>query len=420
MNSHARVLILSLILLFLPCQARLLADINNQQTIRIGIETNEIFTTLRLQSFSGNWDMTFSPASAPLHFIGSAMASGTMSTATETEILTEGEDASLMLVPKGIIARLSTDKDLDRGFSKVLIEGGDLLSLEIPGHSPYLMQGRIEIRNNGTSLAIVNTINLHQFVVSSVSKMLFSNEPEVIKAVTIVVRTRLKYLKEHPVHPDTDYEICGSDHCLPYAGCGYNRELVDIIANMMKNQVLTYKDKIILPRFHHTCGGKISSALDIYGVDEPFHPAHDDLHEGKGTENCFHSPGFHWTVELQKFDILDFLSLAYAAGAERIFASWEPEKIDANGRIFQVLLRGRNPKSVSGIDFLTKLQSHFGPNSIKSMKFNMDVLKRTIIFRGMGHGDGVGMCIYGADGLAKKGIKYDEILKFYYPGTIVK
>ncbi len=390
-------------------------------TIRVGLDTSEIFSTIRVQSFSGNWRLTFMPGNQSPKTIGSVLASATTPIATVSELLVEGEDASLMLVPKGIVARLSTEKDLEKGYKAVVIEGGELLSIEIPGHPPTILQGRIEIGNNGNSLTLVNTVKMHQFIVSCVSKMLLSNEPEVIKAMVIVVRTRLQYLKEHAAHPDTDYEVCDTDHCLPFAGCGYNRELVDILTTMTGNISLMHKGKLILPRFHHTCGGRISSAKDVYGADgEPYHPAHDDVFEGKGSENCFHSPGFHWTIELQKFDILDFLSVAYAAGADRIYASWEPEKIDANGRIFQVLLRGRKPKSVSGIDFLQKLQSHFGPNSIKSMKFNMDVLKRTIVFRGMGNGDGVGMCLSGADGLAKKSVKYDEILRFYYPGTELK
>ena len=35
---------------------------------------------------------------------------------------------------------------------------------------------------------------------------------------------------------------------------------------------------------------------------------------------------------------------------------------------------------------------------------------------GRGWGHGVGMCQYGAYGLAKMGLKYDEILKHYYTG----
>lgn len=40
-------------------------------------------------------------------------------------------------------------------------------------------------------------------------------------------------------------------------------------------------------------------------------------------------------------------------------------------------------------------------------------------FTGRGWGHGVGMCQYGAFGLAKMGLKYDEILKHYYTGVIL-
>ncbi len=35
-------------------------------------------------------------------------------------------------------------------------------------------------------------------------------------------------------------------------------------------------------------------------------------------------------------------------------------------------------------------------------------------FTGRGWGHGVGMCQYGAYGLAKQGVKYDQIIKHYY------
>jgi stage II sporulation protein D len=66
------------------------------------------------------------------------------------------------------------------------------------------------------------------------------------------------------------------------------------------------------------------------------------------------------------------------------------------------------------------MREFLGPHGIKRMKITMDLLRRTIIFRGMGQGAGDGLGIYGADGMAKKSQKYMEILKFYYPGTEVK
>ncbi len=412
-----QIFILFLVLSLQPLHGQVFDD----QIVRVAIGRNEVFTTMRLQSFSGNWNLQFRPGKPPLHSVGTLLASATEPLATATEILTEGEDASIMLVPKGLVARLSTDKDLDRGYGQIFVSGGELLSIEIPGHQPMIFQGNIEIHYEGTSLLVINSISVRQFIIASVSRICFSNEPEVIKAMVVVIRSCLKHLKEHPPEGNRLYDLGDDHHSMPFEGCGYNRELVDILTTMMANQTLHYKGKPIMPRYQHTCGGRISSAKEIFSTDdEPYHPSHDDVCEGKGSENCFHSPSFHWIIELQKPEMLDFLSVAFAAGADRIVAAWEPEKVDASGRISKILLRGKKPKSVNGAEFLAKLQEHFGPNSIKSMKFNIENLRRSIVIRGMGQGDGVGLCLYGADGLARKNFKVNQILGFYYPGTEVK
>jgi stage II sporulation protein D len=41
----------------------------------------------------------------------------------------------------------------------------------------------------------------------------------------------------------------------------------------------------------------------------------------------------------------------------------------------------------------------------------------SIAFTGRGWGHGVGMCQYGAYGLAKMGVKYDRIITHYYTGV---
>lgn len=394
---------------------RLFAQDIDRQKINVGILSTSSFTTFRLQSFSGNWKVEMHPhiASTPSR----------LPPATEIirETLIEGEDLSVMLIKKGMTARFSTGKDLDSGFGKIILTGGDLLNIEIPDQQPILLQGRLEIDFNELTIRLANEVSFHQYIVSSVSKLAsMTNEPEALKAIIVMTRTRLKFLKENKTHPETAYEICDSDHCLPFQGCGYNRELVDLLVTMTKNQTLSFKGKTIFPRYQNTCGGKISSAKDVFGIDEPYHRLQADLLDGKGSENCFHSPNFHWSIELQKMDILEFLALTYAGGAERLFTSWEPEKIDANGRIIQVFLKGRKPRSVIGHEFFNALRRHFGINGIKSTCFNMELLRRTIIFRGMGHGEGVGMCLYGTDGLAKKNQKYGDILKFYYPGVDIK
>ena len=41
----------------------------------------------------------------------------------------------------------------------------------------------------------------------------------------------------------------------------------------------------------------------------------------------------------------------------------------------------------------------------------------TIVGHGFGHGHG--MSQYGANGAARKGLKHEDILSFYYPGTAI-
>jgi stage II sporulation protein D len=58
-----------------------------------------------------------------------------------------------------------------------------------------------------------------------------------------------------------------------------------------------------------------------------------------------------------------------------------------------------------------------GPNIIKSTNFNVIMRGYYADFEGKGWGHGVGLCQWGAKGMADCGFKYDEILKYYYPGA---
>jgi stage II sporulation protein D len=391
----------------------------DQTVIRTAILSREEFTTIRAQSFSGHWHATFYPL--PASETPKLDREGKKSIKPENELIAEGEDVAINLTRIGLAGKISTGREKSAGYEKIVFTGGELLNIEIPGENPILFQGQLEVYIRDTSLGLVNQISVRQFLVSSVSSFGVSSEIEALKAYIVMARTRLQHILANPVHKDTEFHICGEDHCLPFLGAGQNRELVDILVGMTANRVIEYKGKLIFPRFHHTCGGKTSSAKSILKLDnEPYHAVVDDRIDQEGSENCFHSPGFHWSLELSKLDLLEFIAYSWAGGASRVFTGWEPLKIDDTGRTTRVLLRGRRPKEVDGIEFFSNLQAYFGPNSLKSMRFSMEVMRRSVVFRGMGQGHGVGMCLYGADGMAKKGKKYSEILGFYYSGTELK
>ena len=404
MNRHIKIYLFISILFYLFTIIKPLYAEN----IRVGIEPENFYTTLRVQSFMGKWQLQLFKKTA------------TDSIVVTEEILT-GEDAVLMLIPKGIVVRMSSEKNLEEGYDSVKIVGGELLSLELPQTSPKIVQGKLDITHDNEQLSIINTLPITNFTISCASSEINTCEPEAAKAQIIVIETKIHYLKSHSRHEKENFDVCDGHHCINYPGTGSNRELIELLYPTIPSHLLYYKDKLIYPRFHHTCGGKISSAKDVYGVnDEPYHIAHNDLKDNKGSENCFHSPSFHWTIEVPISSIPDFLSMEFAGGADNVYSNWQPLKINQEGRILMVRIIGRKLKEIQGIEFLEHLHNFYGINSIKSMRFSFEALRRSMLIRGMGEGDGVGMCLYGSDGLAKKGMNYKQILEFYYPGTTLK
>lgn len=47
----------------------------------------------------------------------------------------------------------------------------------------------------------------------------------------------------------------------------------------------------------------------------------------------------------------------------------------------------------------------------------MTLVNDDIVFEGFGWGHGVGLCQWGGYFMAKDGASYQEILRYYYPGT---
>lgn len=57
---------------------------------------------------------------------------------------------------------------------------------------------------------------------------------------------------------------------------------------------------------------------------------------------------------------------------------------------------------------------------LRSADFDIILKNDKAVFKTRGFGHGVGMSQYGANGMAKESYSYKNILKHYYPGTILK
>ena len=67
-----------------------------------------------------------------------------------------------------------------------------------------------------------------------------------------------------------------------------------------------------------------------------------------------------------------------------------------------------------------ELRSLTGYGKLKSNCFECRKRGDTLVFRGSGFGHGVGMCQWGAMGMAASGYSSKAILEYYYPGAEIR
>ena len=89
--------------------------------------------------------------------------------------------------------------------------------------------------------------------------------------------------------------------------------------------------------------------------------------------------------------------------------SFEILSRDNSGRVLKVRVGN---KIFSGVEFRNLL-------GLRSADFDLVLDNNNIIITTRGYGHGVGLSQYGANGMAKSGYTYKQILKHYYTGVSV-
>ncbi len=142
--------------------------------------------------------------------------------------------------------------------------------------------------------------------------------------------------------------------------------------------------------YHSTCGGHTASAAEAWGQTVPYLP-------GVPCEYCEISPRYRETKRFSLADLERRLGTTLV-GLTRRTPSGRAESVEAGGRTF------------SGLE----TRSRLGLPSSLIQEFGGEL---TVTTRGWGHG--VGLCQWGAEGQARLGRTFREILRYYYPGTTI-
>lgn len=285
--------------------------------------------------------------------------------------------------------KISIDKDADIQIEKKRFRGDvDILK-----------------RPDGKLMA-VNHIDVEKYLYGVLIHEVNDKWPmEVLKAQAIAARTFALYQAAQT--RSKPYDLTGDVYSQVYGGVTAERWSTVRAVDLTKGEVLKFKGRIFPAYFHAVCAGITENAANLWRIDlEP-------LRGGVLCPHCRTSPHYIWHREILLKDVGKKLASAgYGPGDVR---SVKCVGRNRSGRVEKVEIKFDNGK-ISVIP-AKDLRLIVGPNEFRSTRFTAKVKWNKLVLDGFGWGHGVGMCQWGAYGLAKAGKTAGEILKFYYPGS---
>lgn len=266
---------------------------------------------------------------------------------------------------------------------------------------PY--RGSLSILIDGGLFTVINSLPLEDYLFGLINHEISSKWPlEAVKAQAIAARTyayfKLGSNKEKPYH----LESTVTDQV--YGGSSAEDERARRAVTETKGEMLYYGDELARSFYHSSCGGETESAKNVWGKDFPYLKTVDDSF-------CSDAPNYFWSYE-SSFDKIHEIMKEKGYSFTKNYDIRVIER-SKSGRVLSIIVAG---VELSG----TKFRQLIGYGTIKSTLFNIEVSGNTVIFSGSGSGHGVGMCQWGAKGMAEEGRSYTQILDHYYPGTDVR
>jgi len=323
-------------------------------------------------------------------------------------IYASGTDHVLMKGPE-LKTRLKAEKDGFRIGSKDL-KASNIMIRVAPNYDIYIdgrrFRGDVEIskKDNG-NLMVINYVSLEDYLLGVLYHEVSHRWPmECLRAQAIAARTFALYqARMNKMQP---YDLRSDVYSQVYGGKNSEKWSTNLAVTSTRGKVLVFKADIFPAYFHATCGGYTEDASSLWKIDiQPLRGVRCDF--------CKDSKHYWWIKAIPLDDVGEILRQnGYKIGTIRTVnvlsknVSGRVDKLEIkDGEGVTVVLTGKIFRSL------------LGPNVVRSTMFDTSVRADKLVLNGRGWGHGVGLCQWGAYGMARDGRKADQILKYYYPGA---
>ncbi|MBE0642849.1 MAG: SpoIID/LytB domain-containing protein [Bacteroidetes bacterium] len=313
---------------------------------------------------------------------------------------------------------------------------GSVFSLNERTYSDTLL-----FASDGQSLYVINILPLEEYLKSVVPREIGRNrkieEQAAINAQAILARTyalgkiSLPLARLFDVYDDTRDQVFG--------GIGERDELTTRGVEQTAGQVLAYGGKLAECYYHSTCGGRTAASSLVWQrpQSKPYLIGGSD--RGRDGDYCRISPSYRWTEEYTRADLESILRTFLPSANEAILPSDIPDskwylldlnilKRGASGRVttLQVVMGNRGQQRsyyIHGDKVRWGIRRPGGDQPLRSTLFDISISRNSahwierVRIDGGGSGHGVGMCQWGAIGMARAGFSCEDILQNYFPAT---
>ena len=298
-------------------------------------------------------------------------------------------------------------------------------------HEPYVFKIddepfrgylRLRVYDNDQGFEAVNHVPLESYLFGVIgAEMPTYWEPEALKAQAVSSRTYCLYIKDR-FGRDRTWDMTRAESTQMYGGLKAETASVRQVVTETSGQILVYKDAegrdVIFPTYYSSsCGGHTEMAENVFGGKK--------IPPLRGVECPYcaeiaRRSHFYWKpVTLTMPEISGMLLKRYPAlGKLETITDFNVTKLGYKSRIVRIKLVGKNGETdtLRGEDF--RLSIDPTGRKIRSAVFVVERQGQTVRFQnGLGFGHGVGLCQCGAQGMARKGKTYKQILEHYFPGS---
>lgn len=333
--------------------------------------------------------------------------------------------------PGAVVATVNkVRKELRLPCTLLVSSGAHLIDV---GESSY--RGAVVIVSEGRgTFSLINILNVEEYlrgVVPLEIGNLAEADIEAVKAQAVAARTYT--YRKMAANEKALFDVVSTVADQVYGGAKAEAATSDAAIRLTKDLIMAHEDDIVRAYYHSTCGGRTANIEDVWGGEGvAYLRSQNDSDDKGGRAFCAGSGSFSWTDTWTDQQLTGIVKRYSSEGSlTPPLTKGSIKRIDVRerfgcGRVKRVVITSTaNEEHTTGGDKLRfVIRRNTQSRQVQILRSSnirsVTAAGGKITITGGGHGHGVGMCQVGAIGRARAGHNFEQILKSYYSGVLLR